>query len=79
LSALLIVIGLLLGTAAPASIAAITTLQWVQLSLALAKGIPQVIKADQQVIAFIQSPAFRVMLAANGEAAIRWQDRQMEN
>lgn len=79
---MLVLIGLLLGTAAPASLAAVTTLQWAQLSLILANGAvklaPGALRQEVALIQFMQSPAFRQMLAANGEAAIRWQDRQQE-
>ena len=37
-----------------------------------------VVKLTKAEIAFLNSPAFRTMAAANGEAAIKWQNRQME-
>lgn len=84
--ALLLLIGLLLGTAAPSSLAAITTLQWIELGVTVAndavklpKELREFQQGAQQLRAFTESPAFRQMLAANGEAAIKWQDRQMEN
>lgn len=71
MSALLLALGLILGTAAPASIGAVTALQWAQVGLSLAQGIPQVIKADKQLLALVQSPEFRDWVKANGEGAIR--------
>lgn len=76
---LLILLGLLGGFAAPASLAAITPLQWASVGLTVAGEVPKAVKANREMMAIIASPAFRAMLAANGEAAIRWQDRQMEN
>ncbi len=71
MAALLVAIGLLLGTSAPASLAAITTLQWVELSLTLAGKVPKVIKTAKEIEIIINSPQFRAWAAANGEAAIR--------
>lgn len=83
MSALLVVIGLLLGTAAPASLAAVTTLQWAELGLIVGndaiKLAPRALRDERALVQFLQSPAFRLMLARNGDAAIRWQERQMEN
>lgn len=83
---LLLLIGLLLGTAPPASLAAISTLQWIELGVTVANDavkLPEDLKQfhqeAQQLRAFVKSPTFARILAANGEAAIKWQDRQMEN
>ena len=38
----------------------------------------KVIIIDEALIAYMKTPAFRQMLAANGATAIRWQDKQME-
>jgi hypothetical protein len=38
----------------------------------------KVIIIDKAIIAYMQTPAFRAMAAENGEAAIKWQQRQME-
>jgi len=71
LATLLLVIGLILGTAAPASLAAVTSLQWVIISLTLAdygvKGVKDVKKLD----AFIHTPQFQAWAAANGDYVIR--------
>ena len=80
--ALLIVLALLGGFAVPSSLGAITTLQWISIGLSVAgdaKNLKNLPREAQQLRAFLESPAFRQMLATNGEAAIKWQDRQMEN
>ena len=73
MSALLVVIGLLLGTAAPASLGAITALQWAELGITVAGDARDMIKLQQQLAVMVNSPAFRAWAAANGDAAIRLQ------
>ena len=75
---LAVVLGLLLGTTGPVALGALTTFQIAQLALMGIKIAPKAIATEQLLIQFIKSPQFREMLAANGEAAIRWQDKQME-
>jgi len=75
---LAVALGLLLGASGPIALGALTTFQIAQLGLMGIKILPNAIKTEKQIIAFIHSPSFRVMLAANGEEAIRWQNRQME-
>ena len=76
MGAVLALIGVLLGSAAaPASLGAISALQWVELSLTLAKGVPTVIKLDANLLAILQSKDFQDMVkanaAANGDYVIR--------
>ena len=71
MSALLILIGLLLGTAAPASLAAVSTLQWVMIGLTVAGDAQKGVKVAQELYVLSQNPAFRAMVAANGDVAIR--------
>lgn len=73
MAAILFLIGVLLGTAAPVSLAAVTATQWVAISLMAAKGIPDAVKLERQLDVFIKSPAFAQWAAANGEMAIRLQ------
>lgn len=73
MTALLVVLGVILGTAAPVSLAAITATQWATIGLVLAKGVPGALRANQALIKELQSPAFRAWVAANGETAIRLQ------
>lgn len=70
---LLIVLGLILGTAAPASLGAITALQWVEIGLTLGNDAIKLPGQYRQFQAIVNSPAFRVWVAANGEAAMRLQ------
>lgn len=58
-----------------ATLGAMTAADWALFAL---NNAPTVIRTERQLFAFLNSPAGRRMLAANGEAAIRWQDRQME-
>lgn len=58
-----------------ATLGAMTAADWALFAL---NNIPKAVKTEAQIIAFLNSPAGRQMLAANGEAAIRWQNRQME-
>lgn len=78
MAALAVVIGLLLGASGPVALGALTTFQIAQLAIMGVKIGPRVISFDRKLIAYINSPAFRLTAAANGEAAIRWQQRQME-
>lgn len=78
MSALLVAIGLVLGTAAPASLAVITPLQWALLGINVAGDVRQAVQLERSLAILLRNPSVRLMLAANGEAAIRWQDRQME-
>ena len=58
--------------------AAMTPTLWALFALGQVSNIPSYIKTEKQLIAFINSPAFRQMAARNGEAAIQWQQKQME-
>lgn len=71
--ALLLLIGLLLGTAPPISLAAISTLQWIELGVTVAGDVPKAVKMNRQLMQIVQSPAFARWVAANGAAAIRLQ------
>lgn len=57
---------------------ALTLPEILALAGVLAKELPVAIKTEQQIVAFMQTPEFRAMVEANGDAAIRWQDRQIE-
>lgn len=72
---LAIIISLLIGSPVGA---ALTLPQIAALAGVIIKGLPAAIKTEKQLYAFVNSPAFAQMLARNGDAAIRWQDRQME-
>lgn len=78
MGAVAVALGLLLGASGPVALGALSTFQIAQLALMGVKLAPKAINAEKQLVAFIQSPQFRVMLAANGDAAIRWQDQQQE-
>lgn len=78
MAALAVALGLLLGASGPIALGALTTFQIAQLALMGIKIAPSAIKTEKQIIVFLNSPEFRAMAAANGEAAIKWQDRQME-
>lgn len=67
----LLVIGLILGTAAPASLGSVTALQWVIISLTLAKDGAKGIKDLKALDAFIHTPQFEAWAAANGEYVIK--------
>lgn len=73
--ALAIALSVLLGSPVAGALSAVQIAALVGIGI---KEAPMVIKLDAQVIAFMKSAAFRQMLAANGDAAIRWQNRQME-
>ncbi len=70
---LLIVLGLLGGFATPASLAAITPLQWVLVAAGVESNGKSLLKLDAQMLQLIESPAFRQWVAANGERAIQLQ------
>ena len=77
-------IAMMLVFGAP-TFAAMTPTLWVLFGLSqvgnlktYVKVSKKVIVIDKAVIAYMQTPAFRAMAAANGEAAIKWQLRQME-
>ncbi len=70
---LLIVLGLLGGFAAPASLAAITPLQWGLIAYGAASNGKDLIKLDAQMRQLVESPAFRIWVAANGARAIQLQ------
>lgn len=74
--ALAIALSALLGSPVVGTLSAV---QIAALAGMAIKEAPKVIAFDKQVWAFVNSPQFRAMAAANGDAAIRWQDRQMEN
>jgi hypothetical protein len=74
-AALAVILSLLL--ASPVT-GALTLPQIAALAGIALKGLPAAIKTERQLIAYLNSPQFRAMAAANGEAAIKWQDRQME-
>ena len=78
MGAVAVALGLLLGASGPVALGALSTFQIAQLALMGVKLAPKAIIAEKQLLEFIQSPQFRVMLAANGDAAIRWQDKQQE-
>ena len=71
MAALLIVLGLVGGFATPASLGAITVLQWVGIGLTVADKAVRLPKELRQFEALVNSPAFRAWAAANGEVAIR--------
>ena len=52
------------------SFAAMTPMLWAMFAL---NNLPGAIKTERQVIAFLNSPAGRAWVAANGEAAMRLQ------
>jgi hypothetical protein len=62
--------------------AAMTPLLWGLFALqnvgTVVKVGKKVIIIDKALVAYMQTPAFRAMAARNGEAAIKWQQRQME-
>jgi hypothetical protein len=65
--------------------AAMTPTLWVLFGLSQAGNLKTYVKVgkkviliDKAIIAYVQTPAFRAMAARNGEAAIKWQQRQME-
>lgn len=60
------------------SFAAMTPTLWALFALGQVGNIRGAIKTEKQLYAFLNSPQGRAMLAANGEAAIRWQNKQME-
>ncbi len=70
---LLIVLGLLGGFAAPASLAVITPLQWALIAYGAVSNGKEVLKLDAQMRQLVESPAFRQWVAANGERAIQLQ------
>jgi len=72
MAAVLALVGLLLGsTVAPASLAAITGLQWAEVALSVAKGAPGAIKDIKALQALLNSPEFKAWAAANGDYVIR--------
>lgn len=73
MAALAVALGLLLGASGPVAIGALTTFQIAQLALMGIKIAPNAIKANKQIIHFLNSPAFRDWVAANGEKAIELQ------
>ena len=74
--ALALALSVLLGSPV---VGALSAVQIAALAGMALKEAPKVIAFDVQVWKFLNSPQFRAMAAANGDAAIRWQDRQMEN
>lgn len=68
MAALPIVMMLIFG--AP-SFAAMTPALWVTFALGVPGNVRTAIKTERQLIAFLNSPAFRAWAAANGEAAIK--------
>jgi hypothetical protein len=77
-------IAMMLVFGAP-TFAAMTPTLWVLFGLSQVGNLKTYIKVgkkviviDKAVVAYMQTPAFRAMAARNGEAAIRWQQKQME-
>ena len=68
---LLVVLALLGGFAVPASLGAITTLQWVSIGFAVAGDVKKLPGDLARFQSLIESPQFRAWVAANGEGAIR--------
>lgn len=72
MSALLIVLGLILGHTV-VSLASVTTLEWIVVGLTVADDARQGVKLAVELKALSENPAFRAWVAANGDAAIRLQ------
>jgi len=85
-----LVIALIAGQSIPAIVAGLTVTQYVALGQFALSAAPQVIKLDAAIIQQLKARGLplnvklhkgmtlNVQMALNGEAAIRWQDRQME-
>lgn len=70
MAAILVLLGLLLG-APVASVASITTLQWVVIGLNAASTGKDTVKFVKALQKEFNSPQFRAWAAANGDLAIR--------
>lgn len=51
--------------------AAMTALDWTLFGLNVVSNAPKAIKTERQLIAFMNSPAFRAWVARNGELTIK--------